>query len=56
MTRRGLLQTAAAATLARAQQGRAAATYAYVGSYTTAERYARGDGIHVYRVDPETST
>jgi len=56
MTRRGLLQTAAAATLARAQQGRAAATYPYVGNCTTAERYARGDGIHVYRVDPETST
>src|SRR5262249_35799370 len=29
--------------------------YAYVGSFTTAQRNARGDGIHVYRVDPETS-
>ncbi len=29
-------------------------SYAYVGCYTTAERYARGDGIHVYRVDSET--
>lgn len=28
--------------------------YAYVGCYTTAERYARGDGIHVYRVDSAT--
>jgi 6-phosphogluconolactonase (cycloisomerase 2 family) len=28
--------------------------YAYVGCYTTARRYARGDGIHVYRVEPET--
>ena len=28
--------------------------YAYVGCYTTAQRYARGDGIHVYRVDPGT--
>ncbi|MGP8248211.1 MAG: lactonase family protein [Bryobacteraceae bacterium] len=32
----------------------AGALYAYVGCYTTARRYARGDGIHVYRVDPET--
>ena len=24
---------------------------AYVGCYTTAQRYSRGDGIHVYRVD-----
>jgi 6-phosphogluconolactonase len=28
--------------------------FAYVGSFTTAERKARGDGIHVYRVDPAT--
>ena len=35
--------------------GRAAgASYAYVGCYTTAERYARGDGIRVYRVDSQT--
>jgi 6-phosphogluconolactonase len=31
-----------------------AAVYAYVGSYTTAERNARGDGIHVYKMNPET--
>ncbi|MGA2596250.1 MAG: lactonase family protein [Bryobacteraceae bacterium] len=31
------------------------AFHAYVGCYTTARRYARGDGIHVYRVDPETA-
>lgn len=30
------------------------AVFAYVGCFTTAQRYARGDGIHVYRVDPET--
>src|SRR5215470_7352025 len=30
------------------------AIYAYVGSFTTAQRKARGDGIHVYRVDPTT--
>ena len=28
--------------------------YAYVGSFTTALRKARGDGIHVYRADPAT--
>jgi len=32
----------------------AGAVYAYVGCYTTARRYARGDGIHVYRVDSDT--
>src|SRR5260221_11701722 len=31
-----------------------AAMYAYVGSFTTAQRKARGDGIHVYRTDPAT--
>jgi 6-phosphogluconolactonase (cycloisomerase 2 family) len=31
------------------------ALYAYVGCYTTAQRSARGDGIHVYRVDPQTA-
>jgi 6-phosphogluconolactonase len=30
------------------------AMYAYVGSFTTAQRKARGDGIHVYRADPAT--
>jgi len=29
-----------------------AAMYAYVGSFTTAQRKARGDGIHIYRTDP----
>jgi 6-phosphogluconolactonase len=28
--------------------------YAYAGCYTTAQRGARGDGIHVYRVDPQS--
>ena len=28
--------------------------YAYVGSFTTAERHSRGDGIHVYRRDSRT--
>ena len=29
----------------------ASAMFAYVGSFTTEKRKARGDGIHVYRVD-----
>jgi 6-phosphogluconolactonase (cycloisomerase 2 family) len=40
--------------MARAQS--AGALFAYVGCYTTAARYARGDGIHVYRVDRESGT
>jgi len=54
-TRRALLRGGAALGVARlaAQPNRAAgALYAYVGCYTTARRYARGDGIHVYRVEP----
>jgi len=31
-----------------------ASLFAYVGSFTTAERKARGDGIHVYRVESST--
>ncbi|HEV2198646.1 MAG TPA: lactonase family protein [Bryobacteraceae bacterium] len=43
----------------QAQQGHSpdappAAQYAYVGCYTTKEREGRGDGIHVYRMHPET--
>lgn len=30
------------------------ARYAYVGTYTTAARGARGTGLHVYQVDPAT--
>ena len=48
MTRRTMLG-ATAAVLARAQEKQR--IYAYVGCYTTAQRKARGDGIHVYRVD-----
>jgi 6-phosphogluconolactonase (cycloisomerase 2 family) len=51
MTRRGFLGYGAAAMLARAQQTGATRVFAYVGSYTTAERKARGDGIHVYSID-----
>jgi 6-phosphogluconolactonase len=47
----------AVACLLAAQPDRAGAQssagmFAYVGSFTTAQRKARGDGIHVYRVDP----
>ncbi|HTP35721.1 MAG TPA: lactonase family protein [Candidatus Acidoferrales bacterium] len=52
MTRRAWLGGAAAALAARAQSARTAGPlFAYVGCYTTAQRYARGDGIHVYRVE-----
>jgi 6-phosphogluconolactonase (cycloisomerase 2 family) len=43
---------AAALAAARAQSARA--PFAYVGCYTTAQRYGRGDGIHVHRVDSES--
>ena len=36
----------------RAAAQSSAGLFAYVGSFTTAQRKARGDGIHVYRVDP----
>jgi 6-phosphogluconolactonase len=39
---------------AAAQTPSGSSMFAYVGSFTTAERKARGDGIHVYRVDPAT--
>jgi 6-phosphogluconolactonase len=61
----GLLELGAAAMLAAlilavpvtpavAQTSPGSSMFAYVGSFTTAERKARGDGIHVYRVDPAT--
>jgi 6-phosphogluconolactonase len=60
----GLLGPSAAAILvalalaaplsAAAQTPSGPSMYAYVGSFTTAERKARGDGINVYRVDPAT--
>ena len=46
--------TLAAPMPAAAQTPPGSSMYAYVGSFTTAERKARGDGIHVYRVDPAT--
>jgi 6-phosphogluconolactonase (cycloisomerase 2 family) len=50
VTRREWIGGAAALAVARGQS--AGALFAYVGCYTTVQRYARGDGIHVYRVDP----
>src|SRR5215467_13211155 len=38
--------------LAARLAGADAPLYAYVGCFTTAERHGRGDGIHVYRMDP----
>ena len=35
------------------QDSRGGPIFAYVGCYTTAQRYARGDGIHVYRMNAE---
>jgi len=64
--RQGLLAPGAAAMLAACLLGAQVepagaqaspgtnAMYAYVGSFTTAQRKARGDGIHVYRADPAT--
>jgi 6-phosphogluconolactonase len=46
--------TLAAPVPAAAQTPSGSSMYAYVGSFTSAERKARGDGIHVYRVDPAT--
>jgi 6-phosphogluconolactonase len=48
-TRRDLLAFPLAAAASRG------ALYAYVGCYTTAQRSARGDGIHVYRIDSQTA-
>src|ERR1035437_498180 len=53
LTRRALLGGLMAAPLASQSMG--GALYAYVGCYTTAQRSARGDGIHVYRIDPQTA-
>lgn len=52
-TRRAFLAAVAALPVAAsaASRNRAGALYAYVGCFTTAQRYARGDGIHVYRVE-----
>src|SRR5262249_28631305 len=54
-TRRGVLKGAAAlAVPALGQTSKKSTLYAYLGSFTTKDRNGRGDGIHAYRVDPET--
>jgi 6-phosphogluconolactonase (cycloisomerase 2 family) len=54
VTRRALVGSLLAAPLAA--QATARSLYAYIGCYTTAQRNARGDGIHVFRIDPKTAT
>jgi 6-phosphogluconolactonase len=49
-----LVNTAAGPAAAQIASG--TSMYAYVGSFTTAQRKARGDGIHVYRADAATGT
>ena len=57
VTRREFLGTAAAAVVVTAGTGASAAgapRFAYVGSFTSEARKARGEGISVYRLDPES--
>src|SRR5262245_57018826 len=56
LTRRATLAGAAAvlATPALAQQPAGRPVCAYVGSFTTEQRKARGNGINVFRMDPAT--
>jgi len=51
VTRRAVLAGALARPLLTQTAGK---SYAYVGCYTTEQRHARGDGIHVYRMDQQT--
>ena len=53
LTRRTLFGGLLAVPLAA--QSMRGALVAYVGCYTTTQRSARGDGIHVYRIDPQTA-
>jgi 6-phosphogluconolactonase (cycloisomerase 2 family) len=54
-TRRAFMAALAAVPVAASAASRspARALYAYVGCFTTAQRYARGDGIRVYHVEPD---
>lgn len=59
MTRRSFTGSAAVAALtsyasAQTSSQAPAGSFAYVGCYTTAARKGRGDGIHVYKIDPRT--
>lgn len=52
LTRRGFGWAALSAAVGAAAP--AQPLFAYVGCYTSAKRYGRGDGIHVFRVDEAT--
>jgi 6-phosphogluconolactonase (cycloisomerase 2 family) len=55
-TRRDLLKAGGVLLTAQlSAQQPPAPEFAYVGCFTSEQRYARGDGIHVYRVDPATA-
>ncbi len=59
LTRREALAGSAAllmTTPAFAQQPAGKPVFAYVGSFTSAERKARGNGINVFRLDPATGS
>jgi 6-phosphogluconolactonase len=51
VTRRTMLTGALATPLFSQTSGQ---VFAYAGCYTTAQRHAHGDGIHVYRMDRQT--
>jgi 6-phosphogluconolactonase (cycloisomerase 2 family) len=52
VTRRTVLTGALATPLLAQTSGK---VFAYAGCYTTAQRHGHGDGIHVYRMDQQTS-
>src|SRR3954454_13875899 len=54
MTRRDFAVGAALAPFAAAKTLAQRPAFAYVGCFTTAQRKGRGDGIHVYRIEPRT--
>jgi 6-phosphogluconolactonase (cycloisomerase 2 family) len=56
-TRREFLGTAAAAVVAAAGSGQTASgapRFAYLGTFTSEARKARGEGLSAYRIDPES--
>jgi 6-phosphogluconolactonase (cycloisomerase 2 family) len=48
------LAQAQSATVSNATSEKTNAMFVYVGAFTTAQRKARGDGINVYRMDPQS--
>jgi len=53
-SRRRILEGGMSLAMPLMAQSGGKSAYACVGCYTTAERHARGDGIHVYRVDQQS--